>query len=156
MKQMVKNWKQLEDLEDKIIGTKNGDIQIGKNLEVDGKTILNSSDDLVDKDGNRLIPETSNLVIFDTATVPASLIENQESREATESEVEWIKKYCNYVFFKVGTNNYAFFNVPVISHTSVIQINTILFRTSGTTITANKYWKLSYSESQNTVTITAN
>lgn len=42
MKQMVKNWKQLEDLEDKIIGTKDGNIEIGKNLEIDGKLTVNT------------------------------------------------------------------------------------------------------------------
>lgn len=50
-----------------LIGFTGNKIEVGNDLEVDGKVILNEADDLVDKDGNPLITEGE--IIVDSAEI---------------------------------------------------------------------------------------
>lgn len=67
---------------------KNGDVEVGRNLKVDG--VIEQND-----------------IVFGVATILESLVSaGSGTREATEEEIEWIHKHYNYSHFNYNGTIY--------------------------------------------------
>lgn len=151
MKQMVRNWRELESLEGQIIGTKDG-IEFGKDVEVDGNLKVNSS--ITDSEGNEAIDiGTEDLSIHKNVNI-GSVAEPENlfvSGEITNKQLDFLNEEGIYDISGKESITVEEFNQVFLP--SVRKYGKIKNHAAGVGYSSLTVWFLTYCYSHNDVIV---